>query len=160
MSATKPPATTSTGDISRRKLATLLGCDEGALRKWEKLPDAPKSRDVEAWKAWVAAGHITRPQGSGYAAKREAKMEVETRLLLLKEQKERGRLAEIAEVKEYLARLGAKFDQLLSQKIDTELPARVVGKDIVAARAEARTIHDEIREAVNAGISQWTPSTN
>ena len=61
-------------------------------------------------------------------------------------------MLQLDDVQAYLTRLSARWDQLLTLKLETEIPARIIGKDIVAARAEARAVHDEIREVCNAGI--------
>lgn len=141
------------GEISRRKLALAVGCDEKAIRKWELLPDAPKSRDVEEWKAFVAKGHLTRPQSKSYAETRTEKLEVETRLLKLKEAKEKREVIPFADAQAAFDRLLAKWHQLIAQKLEVEVPARLLGKDITAARIEAKRIHDEIAETVNANFA-------
>ena len=46
-------------------------------------------------------------------------------------------------------RLLGRWHQLITQKLETETPPRVVGKDITAIRAEVKAIHDEIAEIVN-----------
>lgn len=145
--------TTSVGEISRRKLATLIGCDEKAVRKWEADPEAPKTRDVEAWKTYVAKAHITRPPTKGYAEMRTEKLEVETRLLKLKEAKEKREVIPFSDAQAAFDRLLAKWHQLIAQKLEVEAPARLLGKDITAARMEARRIHDEIAETVNANFA-------
>ena len=139
--------------MSRRALAAALGVDEKALRDWEKRPDAPKERTVEAWQPYIEANHLGKGMTrASYAQLREEKIREEIRLLKLKAQREEGKTIPIADVLGYISRLGAKWDQLLTLKLETEIPARLVGKDIVAARAEARAVHDEIREVCNAGI--------
>lgn len=149
----------SLGDVSQRELARLLNVDEKALRNWIKArPDAPPVSDVDAWKKYAHDNNLGKGACNKTIAElRAEKLAVETRLLHLKEQQAKGELVEVAEVRAYLAQLGAKFDQLLTQKIDTELPPRVLGKEIVGIRAEVLATHDEIRAAVNSGISQWTP---
>jgi hypothetical protein len=87
-----------------------------------------------------------------YADLREEKIKEEIELLRLKKRKEEGKAISMEDALSYLGRLAAKWDQLLTQKLDVETPARLQGKDIVAARAEALAIHDEIREVCNAGI--------
>jgi transcriptional regulator with XRE-family HTH domain len=139
--------------MSRRQLAKELGVDEKALRQWETRPDAPQSKDVAEWKAYIEANHLAKGMTrQSYADLREEKIKEEIALLRLKKRREEGKTILIDDVREYLGRLGAKWDQLLTQKLETEIPARLVGKDIVAARAEARAVHDEIREICNAGI--------
>lgn len=142
---------------SRRAIAVACGCDEGAIRKWERLPDAPKTRDVEAWVAYVKANHIVRPQSvKGYAELRTEKLEVETRLLKLKEAREKRESIRFEDAQAAFDRLLAKWHQLIAQKLEVETPARLVGKDIAAARAEAKRIHDEIAETVNAQFGEST----
>jgi ribosomal protein L29 len=136
----------------------VLGFDESTLRQWRKLDGAPNGDDAEEWRAFIKANNLGRGASSKSINElRAEKLAVETRLLHLKEQQAKGELVEVGEVREYLGRVAAKFDQLLTQKIDTEIPARLLGKDIVAARAEASLVHDEIREVVNAGLTQWKP---
>lgn len=139
--------------MSRRQRAKELGVDEKALRDWEKREDAPKDGKVETWQAYIEANHLAKGMTrKSYAELREEKIKEEIRLLKLKAQREEGKTLAHEDVRGYLARLSAKWDQLLTLKLETEIPARLVGKDIVAARAEARAVHDEIREICNAGI--------
>ena len=86
------------------------------------------------------------------AEEKYMKLRADRQLAELKLSEGQKSVIPIAAVTDYLSRLSAKWDQLLTQKLETEIPARLVGKDIVAARAEARVVHDEIREICNAGI--------
>lgn len=139
--------------MSNRKLAAALGVDEKALRNWLKRPDAPKGKTLEVWQAYIEANHLAKGMTRrSYAELREEKIKEEIDLLRLKKRREEGNSIAIEDVRGYLSRLAAKWDQLLTQKLETEIPARLQGKDIVAARAEARAVHDEIREVCNAGI--------
>lgn len=85
------------------------------------------------------------------------KLRAEAEMAQIKLAETKTELAPIADVRAYLANTAAKFDQMLTQKIDVEAPARLVGKDIVAARAECQQIHDEMRETVNTGLSSYEP---
>ncbi len=139
--------------VSRAKFAELLGFDEKSLRRWELRPDAPKERDVETWRAYIEAQALAKgATGKSYAELKEDKLREEIDLLRLKKSKEEGRTVAVENVRDYLSRLAAKWDQLLLQKLEVEIPARLLGKTIVEARAEARAVHDEIREICNAGI--------
>lgn len=142
---------------SRRALAKLIGCNEATIRRRQEQGGCPDFADVEGWRKLIA--ETKSAGGQSYHDLRNEKLAAEIRLLKLKEQQAHGKLVEVEEVRGFLARLGAKFDQLLTQKLDTEIPARLLGKDIVAARGEARTVHDEIREIVNGGLSKWEPTT-
>ena len=143
--------------LSLRKLAVELeahgvSVDEKTLRNCQKRGEAPKEMTVAAWKPFLEEflkKGITR---KSLADLREEKLKEEIRLLKLKAAREEGKTIALADVLGYMSRLSAKWDQLLTLKLETEIPARLLGKDIVAARAEARAVHDEIREVCNAGI--------
>ena len=47
----------------------------------------------------------------------------------------------------------AKWDSVLTSKLDQEAPARLVGKDIAEIRAEMATIHDELRESMERELT-------
>jgi len=81
------------------------------------------------------------------------KLSAEAAMAEIKLAETRGELASISDTCDQLAIISAKFDQLITQKLDIEAPARLVGKDIVAARNECRMIHDEMRETIRAGMS-------
>lgn len=139
--------------MTRRGLARALGVDESSIRDWEDRSDAPKEMTVEAWKPYIEASHLAKGMTrKSYAELREEKIKEEIDLLRLKKLREEGRTLSLEDVQAYLSRLSARWDQLLTLKLETEIPARIIGKDIVAARAEARAVHDEIREICNAGI--------
>jgi hypothetical protein len=153
-------ASKQTKPESRRALATELGCSEKSLRNWEKLKGAPSDFDVTAWQKFIEENHLLKGMADAtYSQLRSEKLAVEVRLLKIKESQANKELAPIADVRAYLATLAAKFDQMLTQKIDIESPARLVGKDIVSMRAECLVIHDEMRATVNAGISNYEPQS-
>lgn len=150
--------------MSARELARQLGVQEKSLRRWRariaagELPTPPADDDVSGWAEYLAKNGLGRGESDPDITElRAEKLAVEIRLLELKEQQARRELVTVDDVRAYLATLGAKLDQYLTQKIETELPVRLLGKDIVSARSEARAIHDEIRAEVNKGISQWSP---
>ena len=80
------------------------------------------------------------------------KLKADRQLAELKLSQGRAEVVGADDVADALRRLGAKWDQVLTQKLETEIPVRMLGKDIVACRAEAREVHDEIREICNAGL--------
>jgi hypothetical protein len=139
--------------MSLRKQATELGVDEKTLRNWQKLPGWPKHGTTAERQAFIEANHLAKGMTRrGYAELREEKIKEEIDLLRIKKRREEGNSLAIEDVRGFLRRLSASWDQLLTQKLETEIPARLQGKDIVAARAEARAVHDEIREVCNAGL--------
>jgi hypothetical protein len=138
--------------LSDEDLCDALACDNRTLRRWRKHPDAPGTNDVAAWAAFKERHGLGRGGSQTKAELQEEKLRRENRLLDLKIAREEGKTIFAEDVKAYLVSLSAKWDQLLTLKLETEIPARLIGKDIVAARAEARAVHDEIREICNAGI--------
>lgn len=131
----------------------MLSVDEKYLRVLQEREDAPESMDLGVWTEWLQGNGLAKAATRAtYSDLREQKIKEEIELLRLKKRKEEGKSIAMEDVLSYLGRLAAKWDQLLTQKIDVEVPARLQGKDIVAARAEALAIHDEIREVCNAGI--------
>lgn len=125
-------------------VAGQLGTTRQTLYNWRKLPDAPTEPDVEAWKEW----HEENKAGAGGAELSEVKRQVELeklRKLRRENEVQEGRMIPVDEVVALIALASAKWDLVLTQKLETEGPARVVGKDIAEARIELRTMHDELR---------------
>lgn len=87
------------------------------------------------------------------------KMRAEMELAQIKVAEAKNEVMSVAQGEEFIARFAAKLNQLLSQKVEIEAPARMVGKDIVAARAEARLLHDEIWEVCNGNLQKWSDPT-
>jgi hypothetical protein len=95
---------------------------------------------------------------SSFQEARTRKMTAEAELAQIKVAEAKHELISVPEAVDFMAHFAAKLNQLLTQKIETETPARLLGKDIVASRAEARQIHDEIWEVCNAGLNEWQPT--
>lgn len=87
------------------------------------------------------------------------KMRAEMELAQIKVAEAKSEVMSVSQVEEFVGQFAAKLNQLLTQKIETEAPARLVGKDIVAARAEARLLHDEVWEVCNHNLQKWTEPT-
>jgi hypothetical protein len=143
----------------RKQAAESWTAVAGALRvsretiyNWRRFPNAPKEPDVEAWQAW-------KEENKGEGADREI-AEVK-RLVALEQLRKLKRENEIGEgktvpVDEVIAALReatAKWDSVLTSKLDQEAPARLVGKEIAELRAELSAIHDELREAMGRELA-------
>lgn len=96
---------------------------------------------------------------STFQEARTKKISAEAELAQLKVAEARAEVISVPDAVEFMSRFAAKLNQLLTQKIETEVPARLLGKDIVAARTEARQIHDEVWEVCNAGLNEWQPTS-
>jgi hypothetical protein len=142
-----------------KQLAKELGCDERTMARWRDRPDAPKSDDVAQWRAYMDANGLGRDTSKTKTQLQEAKLAEEIALLKIKRAQAEGSTVGVEEMAAYVAAFSARLDQLLTQKIEVELPPRVQGKDIVEIRREARAIHDEIRETYNSRLAEWKPAT-
>jgi len=144
--------------MSRRALAAALGVDEKALRDWEKRPDAPKERTVEAWQPYIEANHLGKGMTrASYAQLREEKIREEIRLLKLKAQREEGKTILVDEVSDFLKDWTANLDMALTAELEVNSPPLLAGKSVVEVREALRAVHDRIREATRNGLLKWKP---
>ena len=51
--------------------------------------------------------------------------------------------------------IGQKLSLLLRQKVEVELPGRVLGKPIAEINVECAQVADEIREVVNGNLADY-----
>jgi len=84
-----------------------------------------------------------------------SKLQAEAEMAQIKLATTKGDVISLPEKIEFMKIFAAKLNQLLIQKLETEVPARLVGKGIVEARKEARMVHDEIWDICNANIMEW-----
>lgn len=140
----------------KHDLAKALDVTIRTLNDWEKRLGFPHGGTVEQINKWRDENGLGARSNPNLTALRTEKLAVETRLLKLKEAKEKRELIPFADAQAAFDRLLAKWHQLIAQKLEVETPARLVGKDITAARVEAKRIHDEIAETVNAQFGEST----
>lgn len=141
-----------------KKLAAALGCDERTITRWRKLPNAPTGDEIEEWKKFCLENGLGRDTSKTKTQLQEEKLRREIKLADLRIARETGAMVGVDEMASYVARFSARLDQLLTQKLEVELPPRVQGKDIVGIRQEARAVHDEIREIYNGQLDAWKPA--
>lgn len=140
------------------ELAEAIHLSSRRIREMRREhPDAPATRDPAAWIAFCDAKGLRAPRSENKTRLQEENLRLDAELKRVKLREAEGAVVGVAEMGDFVARFSAKLDQLLTQKIETELPVRMQGKEIVAMRAEARAIHDEIREIYNAGLLEWQP---
>lgn len=143
------------GETQWQELAERLGITPRQLRNVRALPGAPASPDDEAWPVF----YEQHGRNLGSQSLRDQKLAEEIALLRIKRAQAEGQTVALADMEAFMRRFSAQLDQLLTMKLETEAPARVQGKEIVDLRREMRAIHDEIREAYNAGLLAWRPET-
>lgn len=128
-------------------MAGALQISRETLYNWRKFPTAPKTADPVAWQEWREEH---KPEG-GDANLADVKRLVELeKLRKLKRENEIGeaKTVPVDEVVSSLREATAKWDSVLTSKLQQEAPARLVGKDIAELRAEMTVINDELREAM------------
>jgi hypothetical protein len=144
----------------RKELCERLNIDVRTLDRWRKLEGAPTNYDSAAWIAFQVANGLGRDPSKTKTQLQEDKLRREIKLADLRIARETGAMVGVDEMASYVARFSARLDQLLTQKLEVELPPRVQGKDIVAIRQESRAVHDEIREIYNGQLDAWKPAQN
>lgn len=142
----------------RETLIAALRCDQRTLARWQKLPGAPKSLEVDEWREFVEAHGLGRDTTKTKTQLQEELLRRDIKLRDLKIARDEGKTVLVSEVREMLARMAAQHALLMRTKYDTELPARLMGKDIVAIRAEIVATSDEVCDVVNRGLTEWTPN--
>jgi hypothetical protein len=136
-------------------LANRLGITVRAVHSLRKKPGAPTDPADLAWDLF----HAENGRDLGSKTLRDQKIEEEIKILKLKHSQLSGEVASVAGVREFLAQVSARYSQLLRTKYDTELPAKLQGKDIVAIRRAIIDTTDSVADIVNAGLLEWTPKS-
>jgi hypothetical protein len=145
--------------MTRTALAKALGVDEKSLRNWQKRPDAPKEKTVEAWAPYITANHLAKGMTrASYAELREEKIKEEIRLLKLKAAREEGKTIATAEVESFTKDWMATIDLVLTSELEVNAPPLLTGKSIVEIREAMRSVHDRIRDATAHGLLKWKPA--
>ena len=133
------------------EVAGKLGISRQALYNWRKLDDAPQEPNVDAWLEWAAEN---KPDANHDLSEVKRLVELE-KLRKLKRDNEinEKQTISMAEATAALRVATAKWDSVMTSKLDQEAPARLVGKDIAELRAEIALIHDELREIMGRELS-------
>ena len=134
------------------EIAGKLGITRQALYNWRKLPEAPNEPDWDAWAKW-AAEHKPEANHDLNEVKRLVELE-KLRKLKRENEIQEAQTISMEQVTAALRVATAKWDSVLTSKLDQEAPSRLVGKDIAELRAELAAIHDELREAMGKELSE------
>lgn len=133
-------------ELNWTALAERLDVSRQTIYEWRRIEGTPKTPNVAEWEKWVEQNRQGEP-----ADITEVKRLVEIeKLRKLKRENEiqEAKTIPMDEVTAALRVATAKWDSVLTSKLDQEAPARLVGKDIAETRAELAAIHDELREAM------------
>ena len=86
---------------------------------------------------------------------KERKTFEEWRKLKIANDVKEGVLIPRAAVAETVRKLGAKFGELLTAKLEQEYPATVAGLDVPSARIYGKKLNDQIRAEVRTWAEDW-----
>lgn len=142
-----------------KPVAEACGVDERTVRNWRKKDGAPNDGKIEDWLKFQASHGLGRGASKTKTELQEEKLREEIALLRLKRSREEGATVLVADVREFLGQLSAKHAQLLRMKYDTELPAKLAGKDMVEIRATIAGTTDEVGDIVSRGLLGWNPDS-
>ena len=147
-------------------LARELGLSRQAIYDARaRFPDAPKKHEdgkrenLAAWQEFVGAKLIGKDVGTKNLADLKAElMREQIELARSKNKRESAEVIDREVVEAMLGLLGQKLDLLLRLKLEVELGPRVAGKNAAEANVEGGEILHEIREVINANISNFEAS--
>lgn len=140
-------------------VAKKLCVSRQALNQWRKLPGAPETPDVEAWKRFRDDRDLGKGAGNGPLAQlRAEKLRVDIEAGKLRNAQMRGQFIPAEEVRAFDMAYAGKLTGFLRVKLELEAPPRLVGKDITETRMELCRIFDEISEFQRNGVMKWEPS--
>ena len=144
-------------------LAKELGLSRQAIYDARtRFPDAPKKHEdghrenLAAWQQFCAENVIGKDTETKNLADLKAElMREQIRLARAKNEREAGDVIDRDVVEAMLVTLGQKLDLLLRLKLEVELGPRIIGKNAAEANMEGGVMLEEIREVINANISQF-----
>lgn len=149
-------------DAQANAVAEALGVDVRTVYRWKDREGAPPLADVDGWKEYAETQGIA-PKGlknaKGINGLREELLREQIRTAKLKNSQLEGESIPQGEVRQFCQSWATKLDLLLTMKLETEGPAKCVGKSAAELRLVFREIHDEIRGATEKGLLQWKPQT-
>ena len=145
-------------------LAKELGLNRGAiydarLKYGEEAPKKEKGskrENLREWQKFCEGKLIGKDVSTQTLSDLKAElMREQIRLARAKNEREAGDVIDRDVVEAMLVTLGQKLDLLLRLKLEVELGPRVVGKNAAEANMEGGVMLEEIREVINANISQF-----
>lgn len=142
-------------------LSKALRFSRQAVAEWRKLPGAPQTPDVTAWKKFIADNELGIV-GNRVSKDREGlltrKLAAEVRLAELKAAKEERTVIDRDAVDAMLLRLGSLQKTVLYQKLEKEFPAKAAahGAQVEAMQRLGREAADALCEIFTGEMDKWT----
>lgn len=146
--------------LNKVELAAALGITRQALHEWMRMALAPRADaggryHLEEWKAWRDERGLKGSETSGELAEKAKFVRLKNEDLELDIAIKRSEWTENIVLVEEFGRFASEQKKLLRQKIEKELPAKLAGLDLAAARAEGRKLVDEICRRNQAFLVRW-----
>jgi len=155
MGATKPKKTQLYASIA--SAASALGVSEAILKQAKRM----------GCSAFAACGRVDgalllkfissneKELTTGGIALRDQKVTEEVRKLRIRNDRDEGKLIAVELVKACVARVLARVDQILEQKLANEWPSAVAGLDVPQARIYGKRLGDQVRVEFNRLKEEW-----
>ncbi len=133
-------------ELSWDALAVRLGVSRQSVVNWRSMEGAPKTRDVEAWKTFIAENKLGArgPRSSGELKDEKTRHEIE--ILKARLAREKRTVIPAEEVNALLLHLSTQSRTVLYQFMETEAPPKLDGMTASQMRPLLREMADSICE--------------
>ena len=155
MAGSSPTGQQQPGTLTGEQIEALTGLTDRRVRQLAKMGYFPPPVRGLYQQTPTIRGlfkYYREGRESSSAALNEAKLQklrADAEMADLKLAEAKREVIAFTDAQGAIDRLLARWHQLITQKLETETPPRVVGKDIIAIRAEVKAIHDKIADVVN-----------
>ena len=141
------------------ELSQRLRFSQTSITEWRKLPGAPQEPIYEEWTVFIEDNDLGG-QGRKSSEAREnfltARVQKQNRLLDIEIAKKERALVDRAAVDGMLLQVSSLAKTVLYQKMERELPAKLVGLTPPEMSIKMREAADEISEIIANGFRDWS----
>ena len=138
---------------TQQDLADALHVARRTIVRWQKLAGYPRIATPESVSEWRS--EYKPPEKAELEELKCEKLQQDIEIGELKAARLRREQIKVEQVDALSRLIGQKLSLLLRQKVEVELPGRVLGKPIAEINAECVAIADEIREIVNGNLADY-----
>jgi hypothetical protein len=145
----------SDAELSWDALAVRLGVSRQSIVNWRNLEGAPKDRDPDKWKEFIATSKLGArgPRSSGELKDEKTRHEIE--ILKAKLAREKRTVIPAEEVQALLLHLSTQSRTVLYQFMETEAPPKLDGMSAAQMRPILREMADSICEKMGDLINDF-----
>jgi hypothetical protein len=142
-------------ELSWDALAVRLGVSRQSVVNWRNMEGAPKGRDVEEWKAFVAANNLGArgPKTGGVLKDEKTRHEIE--ILKARLDREHRKVIDREEVNRLLLHIGTDLRTMLYQYLETEAAPKLDGMSAGQMRPILREMADAILGRASDTIARF-----